>query len=160
MRNTYRIIKAVRHPVLSVAVFAVMLAGPPAVTLGQGNDDGNYVKLASQGFFFVNGRYFTDPGVELTGPGATGTGGERMVGQMYVEYQVPKDVKHPYPLVMIHGGSQTGVNFKGTPDGREGWGTYFLRQGYVVYVVDQVGRARSPAYNPLPPAPEVYGTPS
>jgi pimeloyl-ACP methyl ester carboxylesterase len=28
-----------------------------------------------------------------------------------------------------------------------------------VYIVDQVGRGRSPAYNPLPPEPEVYGTP-
>jgi hypothetical protein len=121
MRNAYRITKTVRRPVLSAAVLAVMLAGSAAVTLGQGNDDdGGYVKLASQGFFFVNGRYFTDPGAELTGPGATGDGGQRMVGQMYVEYQIPKDVKHPYPLVMIHGGSQTGVNFKGTPDGREG----------------------------------------
>jgi pimeloyl-ACP methyl ester carboxylesterase len=159
MRNGYGITKVVRRPVLSAAVLAVMLAGSATVTLGQGNDDGDYAKLAKQGFFFVNGRYFTDPGAELTGPGATGNGGQRMVGQMYVEYQIPKDVKHPYPLVMIHGGSQTGVNFKGTPDGREGWGTFFLRQGYAVYVVDQVGRARSPAYNPLPPTPEVYATP-
>jgi hypothetical protein len=44
---------------------------------------------------------------------------------------------------MIHGGSQTGTNFTGTPDGREGWAQYFLRRGYAVYVVDQVARGRA-----------------
>ena len=124
-------------------------------------DDGTYLKLARQGFFFVNGRYFTDPGdVHPPGlPAVTGPGGRRMTGQMYVQYQIPYEVTHPYPLVLFHGGAQTGVNYMGTPDGREGWGTYFLRKGYAVYIVDQVGRGRSPAYNPLPPAPEVYGTP-
>jgi hypothetical protein len=40
-------------------------------------------------------------------------------------------------------GGQTGSNFTGTPDGREGWAQYFLRQGYAVYVVDQPGRGRA-----------------
>jgi pimeloyl-ACP methyl ester carboxylesterase len=44
---------------------------------------------------------------------------------------------------MVHGGSQSGSNFTGTPDGREGWAQYFLRRGYAVYVVDQVGRGRA-----------------
>jgi len=44
---------------------------------------------------------------------------------------------------MIHGGSQTGTNFAGTPDGREGWAQFFLRKGFDVYVVDQAGRGRS-----------------
>jgi pimeloyl-ACP methyl ester carboxylesterase len=48
---------------------------------------------------------------------------------------------------MIHGGGQTGTNFTGTPDDREGWAQFFLRQGYAVYVVDQPGRGRS-AYQP------------
>src|SRR5262249_1794102 len=43
----------------------------------------------------------------------------------------------------VHGGSQTGTNFTGTPDGREGWAQYFLRRGHAVYVVDQVARGRS-----------------
>jgi pimeloyl-ACP methyl ester carboxylesterase len=45
--------------------------------------------------------------------------------------------------VMIHGGWQSGTNFTGTPDGREGWAQYFLRRGYAVYVVDQPGRGRA-----------------
>src|SRR6185295_7413740 len=51
--------------------------------------------------------------------------------------------RHRYPIVMVHGGSQTGTNFTGTPDGREGWAQYFLRRGYAVYVVDQVARGRA-----------------
>jgi len=135
---------------------------PLAARAQEAGDQGDkVVRIARQGFFFVNGQYFTDTGsVDLPGmPAASGPGGDRMDNQMYVEYQVPANVRHPYPLVLIHGGSQTGVNFKGTPDGREGWGTYFVRKGYTVYIVDQAGRGRSPAVNPLPPAPEVYGTP-
>ncbi len=100
--------------------------------------------IANQGYFFVNGKYFTAPS------------GQIIADQMYVEFQIPQNVKHPYPIVMIHGGGQTGTNFMGTPDGREGWGQFFLRQGYAVYIVDQVARAKSgwqvDVYGPIPPA--------
>jgi hypothetical protein len=42
---------------------------------------------------------------------------------------------------MIHGGGQSGSNFTGTPDGREGWAQYFLKQGYAG-VCGRSGRAR------------------
>lgn len=145
------------------AASAVVALVVPLSLGAQDTEEGDHkpFRLARQGFFFVNGQYFTDTGsVTLPGlPAASGPGGERMNQQMYVEYQVPANLRHPYPLVLIHGGSQTGVNFKGTPDGREGWGTYFVRRGFTVYIVDQVGRGRSPAINPLPPEPEVYTTP-
>jgi len=48
-----------------------------------------------------------------------------------------------YPLVMIAGGDER-ANFSGTPDGRDGWAQYFVNLGYAVYMVDQVGRGRSP----------------
>lgn len=35
-------------------------------------------------------------------------------------------------------------NFLATPDGREGWASYFLRHGYTVYLTDQPERGRSP----------------
>ena len=47
-------------------------------------------------------------------------------------------------IVMFSGGGQSGLNYTGTPDGREGWTQYFVRQGYAVYVLDQPSRARSP----------------
>ncbi len=87
--------------------------------------------IGSQGYFFVGGRY------------EDAATGRVMTGQIYVEYQIPHEVKAPCPIVMIHGGSQTGTNFTGTPDGREGWAQYFLRRGWPVYVVDTVGRGRA-----------------
>jgi hypothetical protein len=47
--------------------------------------------------------------------------GSPMVGQLYADYFIPQKLTSPHPIVMIHGGSQTGTNFTGTPDGREGW---------------------------------------
>jgi pimeloyl-ACP methyl ester carboxylesterase len=74
-----------------------------------------------------------------------------MTGQIYAEFQIPVHQTHRYPIVFIHGGAQTGTNFTGTPDGREGWAQFFLRSGYAVYIVDQAGRGRS-AY-----ASDLYG---
>src|SRR5437588_7826929 len=89
------------------------------------------LNLARASYFFVGGK------IDTTREGSP------MIGQMYVEYMIPARRTHPYPIVMVHGGSQTGTNFTGTPDGREGWAQYFLRRGYAVYVVDQVARGRA-----------------
>jgi pimeloyl-ACP methyl ester carboxylesterase len=35
-------------------------------------------------------------------------------------------------------------NWLNTPDGREGWASYFLKQGYTIYLTDQAQRGRSP----------------
>ena len=88
--------------------------------------------IAKQGYFFVGGKYFDTQD------------GRLMSGQMYVEFQIPAKVTSRYPIVMFSGGGQSGLNYTGTPDGREGWMQYFLRQGYPVYVLDQPSRARSP----------------
>ncbi len=88
------------------------------------------LSIARQGYVFAGGA-IGDPPARL------------MTGQLYAEYQIPAVRKHPFPIVMVHGGGQTGSNFTGTPDGREGWAQFFLRRGYAVYVVDQVGRGRA-----------------
>jgi pimeloyl-ACP methyl ester carboxylesterase len=112
----------------SAAIIAgtCLLAMPSA----QAQQSGPLV-LAKSSYFFVGGRI--DPAVE----------GSPTVGHMYVEYMIPQRLRHRYPVVMVHGGSQTGTNFTGTPDGREGWAHYFVRRGYAVYVVDQVARGRA-----------------
>ena len=92
--------------------------------------EGDPLVIAKQGYFFAGGQY-------------QGEGPDTYSGQMYVEYQIPHEVTSRWPIVMIHGGSQTGTNFTGTPDGREGWAQFFLRRGWPVYVVDTVGRGRS-----------------
>ncbi|HYM18657.1 MAG TPA: alpha/beta hydrolase [Micropepsaceae bacterium] len=109
---------------LAVA-FAALLATPALAA------DKGALEIASQGYLFAGGTY------------VDGKDGKYMVGQAYVEYQIPKNRTHPYPIVMIEGGGQSGSNFTGTPDGREGWAQYFLKSGYAVYVVDQPGRGRS-----------------
>ena len=108
--------------------FASVLAWGGASTLGAGAPA---LEIATQGYIFAGGKYID------------GAGGKTMTGQAYVEYQIPKNRTHPVPIVMIEGGGQSGSNFTGTPDGREGWTQYMLRQGYAVYVVDQPGRGRS-----------------
>ncbi len=95
--------------------------------------------LAKSGWMYVGGHVVTVAGKQY------------MVGQMYAEYMIPAKQLHPYPVIMVHGGTMTGTNYTGTPDGREGWEQNFVRAGYAVYVVDQVGKGRSPYY------PDIYG---
>src|SRR5262245_14823861 len=114
--------------VTSLALAAFACAGTVLVARAQ---DRGPIALAKSSYFFVGGKI--DNSVE----------GSPTVGQMYVEYMVPAKQTRPFPIIMVHGGSQTGTNFTGTPDGREGWAQYFVRRGYAVYVVDQVARGRS-----------------
>jgi pimeloyl-ACP methyl ester carboxylesterase len=88
--------------------------------------------LSTRDYFYIGGAY-TDPPANRV-----------MAGQMYVEVLRPQRVVQKYPLVLIHGAGQTATNWMGTPDGRAGWADYFLEQGYVVYLVDQPARGRSP----------------
>jgi pimeloyl-ACP methyl ester carboxylesterase len=67
--------------------------------------------------------------------------------QMYVEHWIPREVRHPYPVVLIHGGYGQGSDWISTPDGRRGWATLLLEQGYRVYVLDRPGQGRNP-YHP------------
>ncbi|HEY7486730.1 MAG TPA: alpha/beta hydrolase [Streptosporangiaceae bacterium] len=104
--------------------------------------------IADQGFFFAGLREVALPhGTAVTG--------------MHVQYQIPAEVRQPYPLVMVHGGGGQALDFLGTPDGRSGWATLFLREGYAVYVVDRPGMGRSPYHpdllGPASPAPVYEG---
>jgi pimeloyl-ACP methyl ester carboxylesterase len=64
--------------------------------------------------------------------------------QMYVEHWIPSDVRHPYAVVLVHGGYGQGTDWISTPDGRRGWASQFLEQGYKVYLVDRPGQGRNP----------------
>ena len=90
------------------------------------------ISIAKQGHFFVGGKYVDSKD------------GPVMAGQSYVEYFIPAQRTHPYPIVFIEGCCPSGAPYMGTPDGRDGWGQYFLSKGYAVYIMDQVGRGRSP----------------
>ncbi|KAF7549959.1 hypothetical protein G7046_g8164 [Stylonectria norvegica] len=66
-----------------------------------------------------------------------------IVGQMYVERLDPITQMHPFPIVLIHGDFHTGQVWMTKPDGNPGWASYFLNQGYQVYVVDLPPSGRS-----------------
>ncbi len=114
-----------------VATLAGLLAAPAA----QAQQQRGPLVLRSASYFYVGGK------IDTKGKGSP------IVGHMYVEYMIPQRLRSPYPIVMVHGGNQTGTNFTGTPDGREGWAQYFVRRGYAVYIVDQVARGRSAHWN-------------
>jgi pimeloyl-ACP methyl ester carboxylesterase len=128
------------HPLRKTAIALMPFALLLTVSAAPAQQRGPLV-LAKSGYFFVGGRI------------DSATEGSPMVGHMYVEYMIPSRRTHPFPLVMVHGGSQTGTNFTGTPDGREGWAQFFVRRGYAVYVVDQVARGRSAYWAPQPYGP-------
>lgn len=125
--------------VCSVGLILVMVAAMAVHMRAQGAAPGP-LAIARQGYLFAGGKYSTVNGRRV------------MAGHLYAEFQIPSRQTHQWPIVIVHGGGQTGTNFTGTPDGREGWAQYFLRQGYAVYVVDQPGRGRA-AYES-----EVYGS--
>jgi pimeloyl-ACP methyl ester carboxylesterase len=74
----------------------------------------------------------------------TGAAGTVPYGRMYVQWEAPPEVRRPYPVVLIHGGGGQGTDYLGTPDGRPGWATQLVEDGYAVYVVDRPGHGRSP----------------
>ncbi|PWT98480.1 MAG: hypothetical protein C5B51_29245 [Terriglobia bacterium] len=101
-------------------------APPPAIPTFSTED------LARTGIYYAGGKYVGEPGKEVMG------------GSAYVEVWVPRQIRHPYPIIHIHGAGQTATDWLQTPDGRPGWAYYFARQGYVQYMVDSPARGRSP----------------
>ena len=101
--------------------------------------------IVEQGSFFVGGRTVTAAGsfdpnrffVPFSNEGQTYS-----IEHLYAQYQIPPG-ERPLPIVMLHGGCQTGKTWDTTPDGREGFQTIFVRRGFAVYVIDFPGRGRS-----------------
>ena len=107
--------------------------------------------LRDMGSFHVGGRdvditgkpvkevVFTPGGV----PAKIDLNGTYSVEAMYVQYFLPENRRGSVPLLMWHGGGLTGVSYESTPDGREGWLNYFIKQGWDVYNSDAVERGRA-----------------
>lgn len=112
---------------------------------------GGPLVIEDQGSFFIGGvPKITDfaGGAGPPAPGAppaqTPTPQQITIGQMYVQFQIPaKKYDGGWPVIMVHGSTHTGACLEATPDGREGWYPYFVRNGVPSYVVDQAGRGRS-----------------
>jgi pimeloyl-ACP methyl ester carboxylesterase len=129
-------------PFVTIGLAFLLVIGPARSVSAQSKDPGP-LSIARQGYLFAGAKYSTVNGRQV------------MSGQLYAEFQIPSRQTHRWPIVMIHGGAQSGTNFIGTPDGREGWAQFFLRRGYAVYVVDQPGRGRAAyeatLYGPVAP---------
>ncbi len=126
-QGTIALISICAAALLAGGIFTFLAARPAQAA----DEDDPPLNLARDGFFSVGGK------------STTVNGKTYVVGQMYVEMRIPQQQTHPYPIVMVHGGTRSGTTFTGTPDGRESWAQYFARRGYAVYVVDQPGRGRS-----------------
>jgi pimeloyl-ACP methyl ester carboxylesterase len=81
-------------------------------------------------------------------------------GQMYVQYLIPQQVKHPFPIVLVHGGGGSMLHYMGL-NGMAGWAHYYAQEGYRVYMIDRPGHGRVPyhpdALGPITPHPNYEG---
>ena len=114
-----------KYMALAAPALAILLAssGPTREQNAQpapGPSDRAPLAIANEGSFYAGGHYDPDHPAH------------HIVGQVYVDYRIPQDRRHPFPIVLVHGGNQTGTGWFSTPDGRPGWAQYFLRQGYAV----------------------------
>jgi len=108
------------------------------------------VALKEMGSFHIGGRDVEIQGkpvpqIELTPgvPGNVDPNGTYSVEQMYVQYFIPTKQRGRVPLLLWHGAWLTGATWETTPDGREGWLNYFLKQGWAMYNSDAVERGRA-----------------
>src|SRR5262249_59859542 len=90
---------------LSTTMLLGIVADAPPPELAQNlrgfKDPNQGLHIAKQGMFFVGGQYYT----------SSIDGLKSMSGQMYLEYQIPEDVKPPYQIVILHPAAQQGPNF-------------------------------------------------
>jgi hypothetical protein len=97
------------------------------------------LEICDFGAFFVGG---VPKLTQYSNSTTAGTMQQLVIGQMYVQFMVPKK-QSGWPLIMVHGGGYSGSGLESTPDGNEGWFAYAVRNQLPTYVVDQAGRGRS-----------------
>ncbi len=142
MKAFHRSADAVRGPNFYGAALAVALAAM-APALGADSLTGPLV-LKAQGSFFVGGvTEHTDATTGTPGGFLFPNPDDIQVNQMYVQYQIPEGAGRHVPVVLLHGCCLSGKTWETTPDGRMGWGEYFVRKHHAVYIPDQSSRARS-----------------
>lgn len=131
------------------AAITVVATTASAQALGKGREGAFLtapLNLKDEGSFFIGGVNKT---TQYATSSNAGTNQSIVIGQMYVEFQIPegwnseKAKKGMYPVIMVHGSTHTGACVQSTPDYKEGWAPYYVRNGFPVFVVDQSGRGRS-----------------
>jgi pimeloyl-ACP methyl ester carboxylesterase len=114
--------------------------GAPAIVQPplRSNSDSTALRLADHNYFFVGIEKKSSPN------------GTVVYGQSGVQVFTPAEVRHPYPVILVHGGLGQAVHMMGIGR-RPGWVHYFVREGYRTYVMDR------PAYGRVPMHPETFG---
>ncbi len=118
----------------TVTPYALKKIGKPrsaAVHTG----DSTAMKLADIGHFWVGVERKQVPYGVIAG------------APTYVQYLIPADVRHPLPVVLVHGGSGQMLHYMGAGGGASGWAHYYVQAGYKVYLVDRPGHGRG-VYHP------------
>lgn len=111
---------------------AVFITAVSGMSWAFAEGEAGIISLRNQGHFIV--------GIETT---PADNGAVTVSNQMYVGYQLVAEPKHPYPLILVHGGGAQASDWFSTPDGRDGFRDYFLAAGFDVYWVDRPGYGRS-----------------
>lgn len=103
--------------------------------------------IERQGQFPVGGTMIERPGtfdpdtfVSWTSPVQDGQ--TYRCDHAFARYQIPVEAKK-IPLLFVHGFGSDGVCWETTPDGRDGFATLLLRNGYSTYVLDLPGRGHA-----------------
>ena len=158
MRHEHRLVRHVGCCLSSAALIAMMATSASAQASGEGTAgratgpsgwvnplekrylSGAPLNVCDQGSFFVGGV----PKVTNFAASAVAEGVPQqiIIGQAYVQFQIPTR-RRGWPLIMVHGSTHTGAALDATPDGREGWFAYAVRNNLATFVVDQPGRGRS-----------------
>jgi pimeloyl-ACP methyl ester carboxylesterase len=100
--------------------------------------------IARQGSLEAGGRVIDCPTNDGGDPSSKRfPPGHVVVDNVYATYQYPVAQRSPYPILFNSGGGHTARVYDTTPDGREGWLTLFLREGFATYGVDRVNTGRS-----------------
>ena len=99
--------------------------------------------LEDQGSFAVGGTVIETPGEFSPTAFPAPPEGQTLHGDhAYIQYQIPIRARK-YPLVMWHGGGQSGKTWETTADGRDGFKNIFVRRGFSIYIIDQPRRGRA-----------------
>lgn len=109
------------------------------------------VLLKSLRSHFLGGADAVTSGLPILQKQVVGNGAARAIdmngsysaGQLYVQEYRLAQPRHPYPVLLWHGGGMTGAQWESTPDGRQGWLWRLLQSGYDVFVADAPERGRA-----------------
>jgi pimeloyl-ACP methyl ester carboxylesterase len=129
-----------KSPAVAASVFMIMTAWATTTALA----DDPILRIAKQGSMEAGGTTIDCATNDGGDPKSTRwPRGRVVVDNVYATYQYPAEPRFPNPILFNSGGGHSARVYDTTPDGREGWLTLFLRQGFPVYGVDRPNTGRS-----------------